>query len=318
VTSAPGGRPILILQTINSVETPDLSTVETVVVVGAGEDDVPVVLPGTLQRYWYSTDQTTMYVLTVSGDYTGTTVDPASVTTHLTAIDLSTGAPWEEGSVAADGRIYTDFDSYYGQGVIVANQNIYLTTVVTESDGSTFTRTTILDRQTGAEVGFVDLEGTPTYYVVPTADEKHLLQVTESIDAAGEKRATLAVINPATATLVREPIAFDGALHTVLYTADSSHIVMVTQPGKLVTGGGGGPGGPYTQFSGPTTFTLVDTTTGAVVGDPLTIDSTFSNWTAKLGEDGDRAFALMYTRDDANVYTYTRYLLDIDGDTTAA
>ncbi len=193
---------------------------------------------------------------------------------------------------------------------------MYLTTVMTGSDGgAAVTRTTIVDRLTGAQIGFVDVEGRPTTYVLPSADDNHLLQVTESTDAAFEKRTTLAVIDTRTATVIGGPTTFDSALHTVLYTADGSHIVAVTQPGKETRG----PVGTvfFTRYSGPTTFTLIDMSTGAVVGDPLVIDSTFTHWAASLGNNGDRAIAVMSTRDEADTPVSHVYVLDIDGNVTA-
>jgi len=314
----PADRSIFLLSTIDSVDTPDYSTAQTVVLVGGGEGDAAVVMPGTMQRYWFDADKTTMYVLTVGAEYDGQVVDPASLTTYLTAIDLITGAAWEAGPVAADGRIYDNDFWFYGQGVTIGEQQVYLTTQVMSPDGTLSTQTTIVDRQTGAKLGTIELEGTPAGDAIANADGTRALQLTEVVDAAGEESTTLWVIDPATATLVGNPIVFDGARHAVTFTADGSHILVVTQPGTVYTGGEGGPGGPGVLFHGPTTFTLVDASTGAVVGDPLTVDGTFGSWTLNLGEDGDRAYVTMYSRDEGtNVYTYATYVLDVDGRTIA-
>jgi len=172
-----------------------------------------------------------------------------------------------------------------------------------------------VNRLTGEKLGAVDLAGSPLGVVVIAPEGGRLVQLTELIDAERARTTLVATVDSTTGALIGEQVAIDGRRRIASFSADGSHILIVTQPTRNLPpgvpgGGGSDPGGP--PLTGPTTFTVINAVTGRVVGDPLTLEGSLSNYQLHVGDEGDRAYVTLLVTDEAtNSSTTTAYLLDL-------
>ena len=154
--------------------------------------------------------------------------------------------------------------------------------LVTYLDGNTgTTRTAVIDTTTGAQVGTgLSLQGNESFSSPAfSSDGTHALITTiERSETTGEYTTRAAVINTSTGAQVGVPITIAGeAYNAQLLRADGSRALISTAIYDSRT----------STFT--TRVTVIDTTTGAQIGSPITLGGYMASGPVQVSPDGTRA-----------------------------
>jgi hypothetical protein len=270
---APNGQVVKYYTRVDVAGNPEVSTAETVIVVG--ESGEPIVIRGSLNAYAYSygrtlfsADGNTMYAFTADGvNYGGSgTYDPSAVKTRFVAIDLSTGTALGEPVEVGGVQVNNDEGGYYG-----SVGNYVMSTKQYADNGLVSTRLIFVDRTTNA-LSSLDIPGEGPraaggggpggggdYSLRRIYPGTTAVQATVVDDGAGGPAIRLTVVDLATGQIVGTPVVLPGIERG--YTYDYGTGTRYYEMTKSVAGDG----------SVTTVLTAIDTSSAAVVGVPVTL-----------------------------------------------
>ncbi|OBA95385.1 hypothetical protein A5662_01640 [Mycobacteriaceae bacterium 1482268.1] len=279
------GHPVIVLVTADSATDPDPSTISTIVIV-PGTNSQPIVLPGYASASGYDTESDVLYLMTARYEMVDGQPDPSAVTTYLAAIDLDTGQLVGEPIEIAG--VPTGYPATWMNKVGGLQ---YTTSWTQAADGSDLTRVTIVDTETGA-VRTIDIPGKPAAGTIRSSKTPRAIQQTTVTNPDGTTSTVAVVIDSDTGTVVGDPITVPGSRvgsyvydsNGLSYSADGSRAYQFTS--------GENPDG-----SASTTFTVIDTQTGTVVGEPITLDGSFDS--RAFSSDGTRVYLTTKSFDEA-------------------
>ncbi|MCP9273566.1 cadherin-like domain-containing protein [Mycolicibacterium arenosum] len=235
----------------------------------------PVTLSGSYLYPTYNDDETRVYLFGQNG----------SGATDFVIVDATTGTVVGE-RLAIAGSAYPGFSDDWTRAVFRGYSSDYDTATIT-----------VVDLATGSTVGqpvSLTADGTDAYLEIRSTDDGKRVLLIAREGYYTTVPAKLRIVDVETGTALGDDVVGDTPFQRIDFTADYGRAFLVSTP---ETG------------SGDRTFTVLDTATGAVVGEPISLRG---NLYYQPAYNADRSRAILVSSDRSEDYTDTTTVTVVD------